>query len=105
MTSRPWEEEQGDVATETQREVKRPSLYRVLLINDDYTTKEFVVAILETIFEQPAEVAFQIMMNVHNRGFGVAGIYPFETAEAKVAEVHALARESEFPLRCSIEPE
>ena len=105
MTNDPQHQEQGDVATETRQEVKRPPLFKVLLHNDDYTTQEFVVAILETIFEHPRETAFQIMLHVHTRGIGIAGLYPFETAEAKATEVHALARESEFPLQCSIEPE
>jgi ATP-dependent Clp protease adaptor protein ClpS len=105
MTNRPDEQEQGDVATETRREVKRPPLYKVLLHNDDYTTQDFVVFILRSIFHHPPEQAHQIMMHVHTRGIGVAGLYPFETAEAKVEQVHGLARDNEYPLKCSIEPE
>ena len=105
MTNEPHEQEQGDVATETRTEVRRPPLYKVLLHNDDYTTQEFVVSILETIFQHPKETAVQIMLHVHTRGIGVAGLFPYETAEAKMNQVHELAREYEFPLQCSIEPE
>jgi ATP-dependent Clp protease adaptor protein ClpS len=105
MTNRPIEKEEGDVATRTRTEVRRPSLYKVLLHNDDYTTQDFVVSILETIFHHTKETAVQIMLHVHRRGIGIAGLFPYETAEAKVNEVHARAREREFPLQCSIEPE
>jgi ATP-dependent Clp protease adaptor protein ClpS len=105
MTTRRPEEQEGDVATESRSEVKRPPLYKVLLHNDDYTTQDFVVFILENIFHHPHEAAFQIMMHVHQRGIGIAGLFPFETAEAKVSQVHALAREYEFPLQCSLESE
>lgn len=105
MTNQPGWQEEGDVSTETRREVRRPPLYKVLLHNDDYTTQQFVVYVLEQFFHHPPETAFQIMMNVHQRGIGVAGLYPFETAEAKVTAVTDLARQNEFPLRCTIEPE
>lgn len=105
MTQRRIEEQEGDVATESRVEVKQPPLYKVLLHNDDYTTQDFVVFILEKVFRHPHETAFQIMMHVHQRGIGIAGLFPFETAEAKVSEVHALARENDFPLKCTVEPE
>jgi ATP-dependent Clp protease adaptor protein ClpS len=105
MTQRPIEEQEGDVATESRMEVKKPPLYKVLLHNDDYTTQEFVVFILENIFRHPQETAFQIMMHVHQHGIGIAGLFPFETAEAKVTQVHSLAREYDYPLKCSIESE
>ena len=105
MTQRRLEEQEGDVATDSRIEAKRPPLYKVLLHNDDYTTQDFVVFILENIFRHSHEAAFQIMMHVHQRGIGIAGLFPFETAEAKVSEVHALAREYEFPLKCSLESE
>ena len=98
-------EQEGDVATESRSETKRPPLYKVLLHNDDYTTQDFVVSILEQVFHHPRETAFQIMMHVHQRGIGIAGLFPFETAEAKVDQVHTLAREYEYPLKCSLEPE
>ena len=105
MTNEPREPEAGDVATETHIEVRRPPLFKVLMYNDDYTTRDFVVAVLETIFQHPTEVAVQIMLNVHNQGSGIAGLFPYETAEAKVDRVHSLARENDSPLCCSIEPE
>ena len=105
MTNRPLEEEEIGVATEETTRVERPPLFKVFLHNDDYTTMDFVVYILQVIFHHSAEVANQIMMSVHQRGIGVAGLFPYETAEAKVAETHALAEENDFPLRCSIEPE
>lgn len=105
MTNKPREQEQGDVATETKPEVKRPPMFKVLLHNDDYTTQDFVVKVLQQFFHHKRETAFQIMMNVHQRGIGVAGLYPYETAEAKVEQVHELARANDFPLKCSLEPE
>ncbi|VTR68180.1 regulatory protein for ClpA substrate specificity (fragment) [Desulfosarcina cetonica] len=80
-------------------------MYRVLLHNDDYTTMEFVVEILKYVFNKSTEAATTIMMNVHRKGVGVCGIYPHEIAETKVDTVHNLARESGFPLRCSMEQE
>ena len=80
-------------------------MYRVLLHNDDYTTMEFVVEILKYVFNKSTEAATTIMMNVHQKGVGECGIYPHEIAETKVDTVHNLARESGFPLRCSMEQE
>ncbi len=85
--------------------VKRPPLFKVLLHNDDYTTMEFVVDILQSIFNKPTADAVRIMLNVHENGIGVAGVYPAEVAETKVDKVHTLARKSGYPLRCSVEPE
>jgi ATP-dependent Clp protease adaptor protein ClpS len=88
---------------ESATEIKEPCQYRVLLHNDDYTTMDFVVQILESVFsKQPAE-AMQIMLNVHRRGIGVCGVYTAEVAETKVAMVHHLAHEHKFPLKCSME--
>lgn len=107
MSNDPVEREEGGIATEreTTTKVRRPPMFKVYLHNDDYTTQQFVVYILEAIFHHTSEMAFQIMMHVHLRGVGVAGLFPYETAEAKVEQVHALARENDFPLKCSIEPE
>ena len=91
--------------TKTERKLKRPPLYKVLLHNDDYTTKEFVVALLEHTFGRSESEAVAIMMHVHNHGVGVAGVYPHEVAEAKVAEATNAAEESEFPLLVTMEPE
>lgn len=95
----------GEVLERAKQETKRPELFKVLLLNDDYTTMEFVVEVLETIFhKQPAE-AFRIMMMVHTQGKGLCGVYPYEVAETKVATVIERARENGFPLRAAMEPE
>ena len=88
---------------EAEEKVEQPKLYKVLLHNDDYTTMEFVVDVLETIFNMSEDQAIQVMLNVHVRGVGVAGIYTFEVAEMKVAKTSAAAREHEFPLLCTME--
>ena len=94
-----WEGTESDVSDE----VQEPSQYKVLLHNDDYTTMEFVVEILMVVFHKPAEEAMTIMLNVHKQGVGLAGTYPRDMAETKVQTVHTMARQSGFPLRCSIE--
>lgn len=99
-----WDSElDREVVSETKKKLKRPPLYKVLLHNDDYTTKEFVVEILQYIFHKEYSEAVQIMLHVHRRGIGVAGVYSYEIAETKVAMVEALAREHEYPLKCSVE--
>ncbi len=105
MSKKPLEQEESGIATETRKTVKRPSLYKVLIHNDDYTTQDFVVFVLKQIFHHADEAAFQIMLHVHTRGIGVAGLYTYETAEAKMQQVHTLAKENDFPLKCSIEAE
>ena len=95
----------GEVLERTKQETKKPELFRVVLLNDDYTTMDFVVEIREEVFhKQPAE-AFRIMMQVHTQGKGLCGVYPFEVAETKVATVVDRARENGFPLRAAMEPE
>jgi ATP-dependent Clp protease adaptor protein ClpS len=93
------------VLTENETRVRKPPLYKVLLHNDDFTTMEFVVYVLETVFGQPEEKAIEIMLHVHQRGIGIAGVYPYEVAEMKVAKTTSLARASEYPLLCTIEEE
>ena len=88
---------------ETREKVEEPPLYKVLLHNDDFTTMEFVVWILESIFNMNEEQAIQAMLNVHLRGSGVAGIYTYEIAETKVGQTTAVAREHEFPLLVTME--
>lgn len=83
----------------------RPSRFKVYMHNDDYTTMEFVVQILEMVFHKPATEANQIMLNIHFKGVGLCGAYPFDIAETRVDRVHSLAREAGFPLRCSLEEE
>jgi len=91
------------VVTERRRKTKRPPLFKVLLHNDDYTTMEFVVQILQDVFHRAHAEAVQIMLHVHRNGIGVAGVYPHEVAETKVAAVHALAKKFDYPLQCSLE--
>jgi ATP-dependent Clp protease adaptor protein ClpS len=104
MSQREHERDVGVVTrTRTEKKTKTPPLYKVLLHNDDYTTMEFVVYVLKAVFSHPEPRATQIMLHVHRTGIGVAGIYPHEIAETHVATVDALARQHEFPLRCSLE--
>jgi len=93
------------LGSETRDETREPPRYRVLLHNDDYTTMEFVVEVLMYVFNKSPESAAKIMMNVHQKGIGECGSYSFEIAETKVDTVHNLARESGYPLRCSMEQE
>ena len=90
--------------TRTKEKLKRPKMYRVLFHNDDYTPMEFVVLVLMQLFNHSQTQATRIMLHVHNRGIGVAGIYPFSVAETRVAEVTAVAEKSEYPLLCTMEP-
>jgi ATP-dependent Clp protease adaptor protein ClpS len=95
----------GQLLERTRQETKKPELFKVLLLNDDYTTMEFVLEILEGVFhKQPAE-AYRIMMAVHTQGKGLCGVYPHEVAETKVATVIDRAREQGFPLLAAMEPE
>jgi ATP-dependent Clp protease adaptor protein ClpS len=91
------------VALETRTRTKRPSMYKVLLLNDDYTPMEFVVGVLMTIFHKNAEEATRIMLHVHQHGVGVCGVFTFEVAETKVAQVMDAARRSQHPLQCTME--
>ncbi len=87
------------------QEIKSPSLYRVFLINDDYTTMEFVVHVLEKVFHKPPVEAAQIMLHVHKNGKGLAGIFTREIAETKTATAVELAQQNNFPLQCTMEKE
>lgn len=88
---------------ESAEKAEQPPLYKVLLHNDDYTTMDFVVWVLQSIFGMPEDQAIQVMLNVHVKGIGTAGIYTFEIAEMKVDKTTAAAREQEFPLLCTME--
>ena len=99
------QETNSKVSAETRRKVQEPPMYKVLLHNDDYTTMDFVVEILIVIFKKSQEEAVRVMLNVHQDGVGICGVYPFETAETKVESVHLLASENGFPLKCSMEKE
>lgn len=101
------DDDEGDIGTgvitRTQTKVKRPSLYRVLLLNDDYTPMEFVVLVLERFFQKNREEATQIMLHVHNSGVGQCGVFTYEVAETKVTQVMDFARKNEHPLQCVME--
>jgi ATP-dependent Clp protease adaptor protein ClpS len=89
--------------TKTRPKTKRPSLYRVLLLNDDYTPMEFVVLVLQDVFNKSREEAMQIMLHVHQKGVGECGVYPYEVAETKVTRVMDTARKNQHPLQCVME--
>ena len=93
------------LATKTRTRTKKPSLYRVLILNDDYTPMEFVVFVLERFFNKTREEATEIMLHVHQHGVGVCGVFTYEVAETKVAQVLDLARRNEHPLQCTMEKE
>lgn len=93
------------VVTKTAPKTKRPSLYKVLLLNDDYTPQEFVVWLLQAVFRKDAEEAVRIMLHVHQSGVGVCGVYTYEVAETKVAQVMELSRRNQHPLQCKMERE
>src|SRR5918994_6163352 len=97
--------DQTDGAIKERAEIKNkePKLYNVILLNDDYTTMEFVLHILETLFQKSPAEAFRIMMHVHRNGRGLAGVYTWEVAETKAEQVAALASEAGYPLRATIE--
>ena len=103
MSDRPFEDPGTGVVTETEKEIKTPAMYRVLLHNDDYTTMEFVVEVLQAVFHKAPADATQIMLHIHRSGIGVAGVYTHEVAETKVAIVETMARQHEFPLKCTLE--
>ena len=91
------------VVTKTRPKTKRPSLYKVLLLNDDYTPMEFVVLVLEKFFQKDAEAATKIMLHVHHHGIGECGIFTYEVAETKVTQVMDFARKHQHPLQCVME--
>ena len=105
MGKRPDTRESTLTETRSDQKLQRPRMWRVLLHNDDYTTQDFVVWVLETIFRKPHAEAFAIMMNVHRSGLGVAGIFTRDMAETKVKATQRLAEDHEFPLLVTMEPE
>ena len=94
---------QEDLVTLTKQKLKPPVQFKVLLHNDDYTTMNFVVRVLEVVFHKKADEAIQIMLQVHKTGVGICGVYSYEVAETKVEAVHEMARQNEFPLKASME--
>jgi ATP-dependent Clp protease adaptor protein ClpS len=93
------------IVTKTRTKTKKPSLYKVLLLNDDYTPMEFVVYVLERFFNKAHEDATRIMLHVHHKGVGICGVYTYEIAETKVAQVMNFARQHQHPLQCTMEKE
>ena len=93
------------IVTKTRPKTKKPSLYKVLLLNDDYTPMEFVVLILERFFNKNREDAVEIMLHVHRHGVGICGVFTYEVAETKVAQVMEFARRHQHPLQCTMEKE
>ena len=95
----------GDVrvAEKSRSRTDTPPLYRVLMHNDDYTTMEFVIQVLEVVFRKQPLEATRIMLNIHVKGVGMCGVFPFEIAETKIEQVHSLARKEGYPLKCSLE--
>lgn len=102
MSGRDYDSDEA-VAVENKTRLKKPPLYKVLLHNDDFTTMDFVVYILQTVFQLGDAEAIAIMLQVHTEGVGVCGAYPYEIAEMKAAKVTSLAQANEFPLLCTIE--
>ena len=105
MSPRPDPKESVLTESRTEQKLERPRLWRVLLHNDDYTTQDFVVWVLESIFHKPRGEAFAIMLSVHRSGMGVAGVYTHDVAETKLKATRQLAEEHEFPLLVTMEPE
>ena len=95
----------SEVITETRTRLEKPKLFKVILHNDDFTTMEFVVFVLQYVFARDETEAFTIMLKVHNKGLGVAGLYPYEIATMKSDKAMNLARSREYPLLCTVEEE
>jgi ATP-dependent Clp protease adaptor protein ClpS len=105
MSTRPDTRESTLTQSDTEHKLEHPRMWRVLLHNDDYTTQDFVVWVLESIFHKARGEAFAIMMNVHRSGLGIAGVYTYDVAETKVRTTKQVAEEHEFPLLVTMEPE
>jgi ATP-dependent Clp protease adaptor protein ClpS len=103
--NKPRDDGQAGIVTKTRPKTRKPSLYKVLLLNDDYTPMEFVVHVLERFFGKGREEATRIMLHVHQKGVGVCGVYTYEVAETKVTKVMELARHHQHPLQCTMEKE
>lgn len=105
MSDKPQHYLDGPVVQEAKPQLQKPQLYKVILLNDDYTPMEFVVVILERFFAKNREDATRIMLHVHQKGVGICGIYTREIAETKVRQVLSYAQEHQHPLQCTMEPE
>ena len=95
--------DQAGVATKTRTRPKKPSMFKVLMLNDDYTPMEFVVLVLKRFFHMDLEQATRVMLHVHQKGVGVCGVFPYEIAETKVNQVMDFARQNQHPLQCTLE--
>jgi len=102
-TRPPGDDGQVGIATKTRTKPKKPSQFKVLMLNDDYTPMEFVVLVLKRFFHMDLEAATRVMLHVHQRGVGVCGIFPYEIAETKVNQVMDFAKEHQHPLQCTLE--
>ncbi|MCX7284301.1 MAG: ATP-dependent Clp protease adapter ClpS [Novosphingobium sp.] len=100
---RPGDGDLVGIATKTRAKPKKPSQFKVLMLNDDYTPMEFVVMVLKRFFHMDLEQATRVMLHVHQRGVGVCGIFPYEIAETKVNQVMDFARQNQHPLQCTLE--
>jgi ATP-dependent Clp protease adaptor protein ClpS len=105
MSDKLTQQNDGLVVQEARPQIKKPPLYKVILLNDDYTPMEFVVRVLERYFHKTREEATRIMLQVHQKGMGICGVFTREVAETKVRQVMMYAAESQHPLQCSMEPE
>jgi ATP-dependent Clp protease adaptor protein ClpS len=105
MSTRPDTRESTLINPDAEQKLEHPRMWRVLLHNDDYTTQDFVIWVLESIFHKPRGEAFAIMMNVHRSGLGIAGVYTYDVADTKVRTTKQMAEEHEFPLLVTMEPE
>lgn len=105
MSEKLTQQNDGLVVQEARPQLKKPPLYKVILLNDDYTPMEFVVRVLERYFHKSREEATRIMLQVHQKGMGICGVFTREVAETKVRQVMLYAAESQHPLQCSMEPE
>ncbi|MFP6716596.1 MAG: ATP-dependent Clp protease adapter ClpS [Alphaproteobacteria bacterium] len=107
MSNNPYKDQDNvsdtGVVTRARPKTKKPSMYKVLMLNDDYTPMEFVVYVLERFFSKQSEDANRIMLHVHQRGVGICGVYSYEVAETKVTQVMDFARQNEHPLQCTLE--
>ena len=102
-TRGPGQDSEIGVATRTRAKPKKPSQFKVLMLNDDYTPMEFVVIVLKSFFNMDLEQATRVMLHVHQRGVGVCGVFPYEIAETKVNQVMDFARKNQHPLQCTLE--
>jgi ATP-dependent Clp protease adaptor protein ClpS len=103
IEKRNGDENSTGVVVKTKPKTRKPSLYKVLMLNDDYTPMEFVIHVLERFFAKNRDEATRIMMNVHRRGVGICGVYTYEVAETKVTQVMDFARQHQHPLQCTLE--